>query len=1122
MAVDSPIASTTTTSTTRTTTGSSNSNSSTVVLPPPPKLILLDVDNTLYRQEHLLVDQEGIEDQIVRGIHNVSASWFQLTASQADALHRQYGSTMEGIRQTQWNNPDHTPMSGPMQRFFLDQFYQSVYHNISVRGLLGLYPTTVDFSQSSTTTTTTSSSSSNTGYSPQAASLRDHAVALQYWQHWVHGSSSSSFLHPRRRHGGGPHFGLASNSPKHHVDKVVQALGLAHVMPHLQYCLTPDHCSSPAVASTTTIPGTATAKEKEKDGSGAIRTNNNNNTNNNEERVWYPTKTGSTNFVFFQSVLDRYSPHQVCLVDDSPSVCQQVQESLGFQVQHVSATQSLGQALCRAMGWIDPHFAWDDVSYLQLKNAHADRPALHTATWNAFLQHLVQAVPTSTPQEQEPQPLVLVDVGAGLLSFLEWLVPLSSHEPEANSSPKQPPNNNNDDDNTDETRWSLTRVLSLPQNQAVKDHLLEHGIVYYAYESNSHLAGPCAEKLVQLGFTQDTKEPTTTTTTHETIWNRPRQTKEQDENGSAVPPLQVRLRFRDFRDDDSVAPLPIIRPHAIVGCCFADLWHPHVLVTSLLRCFGERSWTSSNNTKKDSSSSVLVYFPITFSGTTQFLPPQPFVAASSGTAGAIPSDALAFDLYAKALCQNHGHSVQVHALIHEMQRYGATLLSQGTSDWTIPPFVSTTTKQDDQQDHEDPPENQELFHLWRCMMYFFGMTAAPSLHQAGFDAHAWLSRAYESKPTIYVSNKDLLFRMPLLGTPLSRNADPATKYSTALVEPFFQELVFTAPSTVTTRQIKSRELTETQVRIAGVCSLISSGTELKVFKGHFEDAALDVNIQGMQDDRMQYPLAYGYSLVGRVVECGTKVADRDTLVGKLVFAFAPHATLPVVDREAIQIVPDGIDPYDAIFLPSVETALSIVHDAHVRLGERVAIFGQGLIGLLVTAILGRHNIASQGSTIREPVLTTVDTIPARMAVSVAQGSSQCLFPSHVAQAGKFDVAIEVSGNPQALQMAIDQTKDFGRVVLASWYGNTPVELQLGMDFHRSHKTLVTSQVSELPSALSGTWTKHRRFQVAWDLVQQLQPSRFLLTKTASLADAQQVYTQLDEGREIAVAFDLRS
>ena len=1064
------------------------------MLPPPPKLILLDVDNTLYRQEHLGHD-EGIEDQIVHGIHNVSASWFHLTASQADALHRQYGSTIEGIRQTQWNNPHRKPMSRPLQRFFMDKFYKSVYHNISVRGLLGLYPTTVDFSQSSTTTTTTTSSSSgssNTGYSPQAASLRDHAVALQYWQHWIHGTSSSSFLHRRiRLHG--PQFGLASNSPKHHVDKVMQALGLAHVMPHLQYCLTPDHCSTPAVAST--------------------------NTNNNEERVSYPTKTGSTNSVFFQSVLDRYSPHQVCLVDDSPSVCQQVQESLGLEVQHVSPTRSLGQALCRAMGWIDPHLVWDDVSYLQLKNAHADRPALHTATWNAFLQHLVQAVPTSTPQEQEPQPLVLVDVGAGLLSLLEWLVPLSSHEPEEDSSPKQPPYNNDNNNSKDETRWTLTRVLSLPQNQAMKDHLLEHGIVYYAYESNSNLAGPCAEKLVQLGFTQDTKESTTTTTTYETIWNRPRQTKQEKENGWVVPPLQVRLRFRDFRED---APLPILRPHAIVGCCFADLWHPHVLVTSLLRCFGERSWTSSNTTKKDSSSSVLVYFPITFSGTTQFLPPQPFVAASSGTTGAIPSDALAFDLYAKALCQHYGHTVQVHALIDEMQRYGATLLSHGASDWTIPPFVSTTKKQDDQQDHEDPPENQELFHLWRCMMYFFGMTAAPSLHQAGFDAHAWLSRAYESKPTIYVSNKDLLFRMPLIGTPLSTTADPAIESSTALVEPFFQELVFTAPSTVTTRQSKSRELTETQVRIASVCSLISSGTELKVFKGHFEDAALDVNIQGMQDERMQYPLAYGYSLVGRVVECGTQVADRDTLLGQLVFAFAPHATQAVVDRDAIQIVPDGIDPYDAIFLPSVETALSIVHDAHVRLGERVAVFGQGLIGLLVTAILGRHNTASQGSTIREPVLTTVDTIPARMAVSVAQGSSQCLFPSHVAQAGKFDVSIEVSGNPKALQMAIDQTKDFGRVVLASWYGNTSVELQLGMDFHRSHKTLVTSQVSELPSALSGTWTKHRRFQVAWDLVQQLQPSRFLLTKTASLADAQQVYTQLDKGREIAVAFDLRS
>jgi len=83
----------------------------------------------------------------------------------------------------------------------------------------------------------------------------------------------------------------------------------------------------------------------------------------------------------------------------------------------------------------------------------------------------------------------------------------------------------------------------------------------------------------------------------------------------------------------------------------------------------------------------------------------------------------------------------------------------------------------------------------------------------------------------------------------------------------------------------------------------------------------------------------GYSLVGRVV---AYISNADVeLIGRLAFAFSPHSTRVVVDRDAVQLVPDGISAEDAVFFPSVETALSLVHDANVRVGENVAIYGQG-------------------------------------------------------------------------------------------------------------------------------------------------------------------------------------
>jgi threonine dehydrogenase-like Zn-dependent dehydrogenase len=269
---------------------------------------------------------------------------------------------------------------------------------------------------------------------------------------------------------------------------------------------------------------------------------------------------------------------------------------------------------------------------------------------------------------------------------------------------------------------------------------------------------------------------------------------------------------------------------------------------------------------------------------------------------------------------------------------------------------------------------------------------------------------------------------------------------------------------------------------------------------------------------MAYPLAYGYSLVGRVTECGPEVLDGPRLLGKLVFVFAAHASQVVVDRSALHIVPPGIQALDAIFMPSVETALSIVHDAHVRLGEHVAVFGQGLIGLLVTALLGKHGIYATATKTRAS-LTTFDNFSDRLALSAAMGSSQALLPSAVQSVDRFDVAVEVSGYPKALQSAIDCTRNGGRIVIASWYGNRNLDLQLGIDFHRSHKRLQTSQVSEIPAELRATWSKQRRFDLTWDLVREIQPSRHLLTRRGKLHEGQELYEALDLGREVAVAFE---
>ncbi|GKZ01014.1 hypothetical protein MPSEU_001052800 [Mayamaea pseudoterrestris] len=855
----------------------SNDRPSSLPLDENKLTLLLDVDNTLYDESAC-----EIESQIIRGIHDYCRDHLNMTPVQAQELHVKHGSTIQGLMNTRQVN-----------KKLVQQFYKEVYQNVSVDSLLQ-----------------TKGSALGTGYSHSSGNAENELV-----RDLLRSLAPDASLQ------------IASNSPKYHVEKVIQALGLTRVP--FTKIMTPDR-----------------------------RPN------------LFPTKAKPT--VFFDKLLQQHhSRERLHLLDDSVANLASAKDYMNIYQVHGTG-DSLLVALCRTLGYVPTNYTFDQVDYLRAKN-HVDLTSLNRGTYQRMVREIVAASSSSDR-------VVIADLGAGLLSMLQLLL-----------------NGHGDD---------LPSLLgALPSNSTT--------IHYYAYEPNRALEQPCMSILQDMGFVWSD-----TINDDEHVYVRP-------SNGN-LPRVIVHLRCWDFQQDAKRSKQPT--PALVVGCCFADLIDPEQLTRSLLRQFSSRG---------DGTEHMLVYLPITFQGTTQFLPSKPFQVEHS-TAKPVPSDTCAFACYAKALESRHAHHLDPSRLIDAMANHGGTLLQKGASDWIIDPFQNA--------------------NLWNAMMYFFGTVACPELSCARWNAQAWIDRARIHQPAIYVSNVDLLFTLPPIG---SWNF-AATQQSTQMTSfsPTYSQLEFIAPNTVRVVDRKAPGLAPNQVRIKTIYSLISSGTELKVFTGNFDEAALDVNIKGMDTERMAYPLTYGYCLVGTVVECGSAVQDDISLVGKLVFAFAPHASQVVAERDAIQVVPHGIDPGDAIFMPSVETALSLVHDANPRVGERVIVFGQGLIGLLVTAILARSfPITACISSAALGALTTVDTLPARLAASAMMGAHEVLQPENVLRAQQFDVAIEISGNGKALQSAIDSTRNGGKIVIGSWYGNADVALKLGLDFHRSKKTLTVSQVS---------------------------------------------------------------
>jgi 2-desacetyl-2-hydroxyethyl bacteriochlorophyllide A dehydrogenase len=201
---------------------------------------------------------------------------------------------------------------------------------------------------------------------------------------------------------------------------------------------------------------------------------------------------------------------------------------------------------------------------------------------------------------------------------------------------------------------------------------------------------------------------------------------------------------------------------------------------------------------------------------------------------------------------------------------------------------------------------------------------------------------------------------------------------------------FTAPRQIEIREESVPDLQPGEILVQTLLSAISSGTESLIYQGFFPtDLRLDENIPGLTGI-FAYPLKYGYSAVGRVVRLGAGV--EKTWLNTLVFAFVPHQSHFIAYIADVQPLPADLTPEDAVFLPNMETAVNLVMDGAPIIGENIAVFGQGVIGLLTTALLARFPLNS---------LITLDPVPTRRQRSLQAGATASLAPG---LSGRWDKA----------------------------------------------------------------------------------------------------------------------
>ncbi|WP_396612884.1 zinc-binding dehydrogenase [Haloferax sp. S1W] len=316
---------------------------------------------------------------------------------------------------------------------------------------------------------------------------------------------------------------------------------------------------------------------------------------------------------------------------------------------------------------------------------------------------------------------------------------------------------------------------------------------------------------------------------------------------------------------------------------------------------------------------------------------------------------------------------------------------------------------------------------------------------------------------------------------------------------------FVGPKQVEVRDRDVPDPGHDEVRVRTRRSAISSGTERLVYRGEAPtDLPADESIAALDGD-LSFPLQYGYAAVGTVEAVGDNVDA--SLLGDRVFSFHPHESHFLSHPSELRPIPDDVSDDRAALLPTMETALNFVMDGRPLVGEHVVVFGQGVVGLVTTWLLAKFPLGS---------LTVVDCVPERRQLALEFGADTAVSPDTLAHpADGADLTFELSGNPDALDDALDVTRYDGRVIVGSWYGTKRASLDLGGRFHRSRINVESSQVSTIDPALSGRWDTERRFSLAWDHLEGV-PIEALVTHRLDVGDAALAYELLEDEPDDAV------
>lgn len=341
-----------------------------------------------------------------------------------------------------------------------------------------------------------------------------------------------------------------------------------------------------------------------------------------------------------------------------------------------------------------------------------------------------------------------------------------------------------------------------------------------------------------------------------------------------------------------------------------------------------------------------------------------------------------------------------------------------------------------------------------------------------------------------------------------------------------KEFILTGPRQIEFREYAEPPLNPGEVRVRSLVSGIKHGTEMALYLGTtpFLTQRFDLECRlFLPDEKAEfYPRRLGSWLAGEVIEVGQGVTRFR--VGDLVHGPLPHRPTNVALAADLYPLGANMSPETALFTDPAIFALNAAHDAQIKLGDGVAVFGLGVIGLLAVQMV-RLSGARR--------VFAVDLIASRRELARRYGADCTLDPAQgdvalqikrLTENKGVDAALEISGAYAALHQAIRSVQVGGLVAAASYYQGNASALSLGAEWHHNRPTLISSMaVWGCPHRAHPLWTLERLQRAAIDVLESgLVSTEGMVTHRISYYEAPKAYeliaTHPDEAIKVVLTY----